>query len=994
MRLCQRQLFLIVLVELLSLLFSANLLYAQSGTLFGQGTGAGQGFGQSQGLGPSQGLGQTQGNGQNQPYGQGQMQTSGQSLGISSSAPNGLTPQAMLKIMAENPDLASEVKVIVLDRLKQQGRMPPGGQLTPAFVMNEIQNDAALKAQLVQLLQHHGLLPLSATGMGGQANTVPSGTMQGGFTTGMPPGGTNPAGNNGLGAATGPLANTQPSTSQPSTPVQPAPTAQAVTAPTANQEQEKPKAVITTPYGDLQSLQGLYTQVPEDNTDLKRFGMDVFTNGTGNTEQLPADLPAGPDYMLGSGDALNIHLWGGIEQELSETIDRSGRIELPSTRSIMVAGQTLERAQEAIRNALAGQFKNVKVDISLSRVRTVRVYVVGDVQHPGAYDISSLSTPLSALFAAGGPTEQGSLRQVKHMRAGKVVANLDLYDLLLNGVNKAISKLEPGDSILVSPVGPQITVAGLVRRPAIYEVNSGADLASTIELAGGLQVSASMEQVNVDRVEAHKRHLTMNLQIPLASDTNTIKELLGSFRVQDGDRVTISSILPNREDTVFLEGHVFRPGKRAFKEGMRVSDLIHSYQDLLPEASEHAEIIRLEPPEYNPVVIELRTSEIFSPNHPIPLQPFDTVRIFGRYELDAPIVTINGEVQLPGQYPMARKMTISELVRLAGGFRRSAYLQQADLSSYVVKNGERVLTEHKTVRISEAVNGNADADITLKPGDVITVRQLTGWADIGASITLSGEVMHPGTYGIGIGEKLSSLLERAGGFRDTAFPQGAKLERLEVRNLAEQSKQALMDRIETEGLTMSFNATSASTMAGQDSGKDAQSQLQAMMMQQKQVLDTLRSHPASGRLVIEISAEIKSWKNTPMDVELRDGDELTIPKRSDIIMVNGQVYNPSAMTYIPGRTVEWYLRSAGGFTELANKHGIFVVRANGAVLSKGGKSLGSSRHGDVMSARVKPGDIIIAPEKTLGGSVAWRNFMALAQTLSGMAITARVATSF
>lgn len=994
MRLSQRQLFLVVVVELLSLLFSANLLFAQSGTLFGQGNSTGQGLGQTQGLGQNQGTGQNQTYG-NQTYGQGQMQAPGQSLGTSAGAPNGITPQAILKMLAENPDLANEVKVIVLDRLRQQGRMPPGGQLTPAFVMNEIQNDAVLKSQLVQLLQHHGLLSASS-GMGGQVGTASPGNMQGGATTGMTQGGMNPAVNNGLGAASGALANTQPTTLQPSTPVQLTPSTQAVTAPVANQEQEKPKAVMqTTPYGELQSLQGLYTQVPEDNTDLKRFGMDVFTNGTGNTEQLPADLPAGPDYVLGSGDALNIHLWGGIEQDLSEIIDRSGRIELPSTRSMMVAGLTLERAQEAIRSALGGQFKNVKVDISLARVRTVRVYVVGDVQHPGAYDISSLSTPLSALFAAGGPTEQGSLREVKHMRGGKLVDTVDLYDLLLNGVNKAISRLEPGDTILVSPIGPQIAVAGLVRRPAIYEVKAGTDLASTVELAGGLQVSASMEQVNVDRVEAHKRHLTMNLKIPQASDSTAIKELLGGFQVQDGDRVTISSILPNREDTVFLEGHVFRPGKRAFKPGMQVSDLIHSYQDLLPEASEHAEIIRLVPPEFRPVIIELRTSEILSNDHPVVLQPFDTVRVFGRYELDPPNVTINGEVQFPGEYPMARKMTISELVRLAGGFKRSAYLTQADLSSYVVKNGERVLTEHKTVQISDAVNGNADADITLKPGDVITVRQLAGWADIGASVTLSGEVMHPGTYGIGIGEKLSTLLERAGGFRDTAFPQGANLERQEVRALAEASKQTLIDRIQTEGLTMSFNATSSATsaMAGQDAGKDAQAQLQAMMLQQKQVLDTLRSHPASGRLVIEIDPDINHWRNTPADVELRNGDELTIPKRSDIIMVNGQVYNPSAMTYMPGRTVGWYLHAAGGFTELANKHAIFVVRANGAVVSSGGKHMGSSR-GDVLSTRVKPGDIIIAPEKVAGGSVAWRNFMTLAQALSGMAITARVATSF
>jgi protein involved in polysaccharide export with SLBB domain len=950
-----------------------------SAPLFGQSEGQSQSY-----PGPGYSQGQTYNQGQN--YSQAQSQPSNQSLGVSPNDPNAISAQRIVQILRDNPDLATECKTIVMDRLREEGRTPPGGQLTSAFVINEIQMDAQLRLRIVQAFQRHGLLPPNATiAQSGQNGTPVSGntspaTTQGSF-------GTNIGNNNGNSAVQGALTNApsaqlqQQGTPIPQTPAQPA--MQQPQQPPTTQDLFKPQFPLPIdPYGDVPSLRDLYTQVQDDTTDLKRFGIDVFRNGTGNSDILPVDLPAGPDYVLGTGDGLNIHIWGGSDQDLAEIVDRTGRIVLPETGSLMVATRTLAQAQDAIRKALSGQFKNAKVDISLARVRTVRVYVVGDVQRPGAYDISSLSTPLNALFAAGGPTDQGSLRLVKHYRGTKLVSDVDLYELLLNGISKDLSRLESGDTILVPPVGPRVTVAGLVRRPAIYELNGEADLEQITDLAGGLQVSATLGRINVERVEAHKRHVTLNIEIPQAADDSTIHNLLASFHVQDNDRITISPILPYSEQTVYLEGHVFRPGKRAFVKGMQVTDLIHSYQDVLPEPAEHAEIIRLIPPDNRPVLIDFQMSEMLSNAHPIFLQPFDTVRVFGRYEFDPPKVVVNGEVLRPGEYPMAHNMTAAELVRLAGGFKRSAFLDMADVSSYMVQNGSSILSEHKTIRIADALNGDAAADVTLKPGDVVTIRQLSGWADVGASVTLGGEVVHPGTYGIGIGETLSYLLERAGGFRETAFPQGTVLERQQVKELAEKSQQELIDHIETQGLNMSFNATS--------NAQDTQAQMQAMLAQQKQALDALRSHPPSGRLVINIRSDIAKWKNTITDVELRDGDQIIVPKRPNFVIINGQVYNPSAITFVPGRTVEWYLRAAGGFTETANKHGLFVIHADGSVASFGGGHWRSN----VLSSRVQSGDMIIAPEKIAGGSAAWRNLINTAQVTSALAIAARVATSF
>ena len=282
----------------------------------------------------------------------------------------------------------------------------------------------------------------------------------------------------------------------------------------------------------------------------------------------------------------------------------------------------------------------------------MRVYVVGDVERPGAYDISSLSTPLNALLAAGGPTPQGSLRTVRHYRGSDLVREVDIYDLLLNGIRNDVERIQAGDTILVPPVGPQVTVAGMVRRPAIYELRNDCDLSAVLELAGGLLVSATLREITVERIEAHQRRVTLSLSLPVGADSDRAALLaaLGTFKVQDGDRVTIAPILAYSERTVYVQGHVFRPGKYSYRQGMGVSDVIRSYQDLLPEPAQHAEVVRLTPPDYRPTVIEFRLSDVLKGDDPIELQPFDTIRIFGRYEIDSPKVSIYGEVLRPGEY--------------------------------------------------------------------------------------------------------------------------------------------------------------------------------------------------------------------------------------------------------------------------------------------------------------------------------------------------------
>ncbi|WP_254063840.1 SLBB domain-containing protein [Granulicella sp. S190] len=736
----------------------------------------------------------------------------------------------------------------------------------------------------------------------------------------------------------------------------------------------------TTPY-NLQSLRDLYSQIPEQTSKLRRFGSDVFLERGLTTKQMPLDLPIGPDYVLGPGDGLIISLWGGISQSFTRTIDHEGQIILPEAGAIVVAGLPLGRAQELVQQELSKQYRNAKIAITIGRLRTVRVYVVGDVQRPGAYDISSLSTPLNALYAAGGPSSVGSLRKIQHYRGKNLIREVDLYEFLLHGVHSDVERLEAGDTILVPPSGVQVAVSGMVRRPAIYELKGETRLYDVLEDAGGLLASAALTRTTIDRIDPQGHRSTISLNLPEESTKESSQAVLEKFTVQDGDRIHIVPILPYSEKVIYVEGHVVRPGRVPYRDEMKLNSVLRSYQDLLPEPAERGEIIRLMAPDLRAEAISFNVSEVLTGSEEILLKPFDTIRISGRYEADAPKVQVHGEVLHPGDYPLSQGMTAAQLVRMAGGFKRSALLDDADLASYEIKDGRKVVGERGTVRIGAAVNASdPSADVLLKAGDVLTIHQISGWGDIGSSVNLKGDLTYPGSYGIQDGERLSSVLRRAGGFRSTAYPAGAVLIRMQVKELEDKSRNELIHQIETT----SAGARLAPSLSAQD---DAAT-LQLLVQQQKEVVARLRDQPAIGRLVIKISADIASWEGTPADIELRNGDVLTIPKRPGFILVSGQVYNASAITFIPGKTAGWYLQRAGGSTEGGNRKEILVIRANGLVV---GRRSNNWHEPKVLDSKLDPGDVVVVPQKVFGGSAVLRNLFASAQVFSSVGFAAALA---
>lgn len=865
-----------------------------------------------------------------------------------------LPAEDIIQILQENPDLLADAKAQIVEQLRDRGYSVTEREITDDRLFSEIRTDDRVRHVMSDALKDRGYgVDQTATPAGqGQA---PAAGGQPSPRPGQPATGAGQMGK-GAGQQPGPQGAQQP---------------QMGNAPVPGQSQY--------PLRNLPAVRDLYTQAVNAPATLERFGAALFRNSVANTQKSlqksPSDVPVGPDYVIGPGDELVVEYWGRSSRRLQLTVDREGRILLPDAGGLLVAGRTLGDAEQAIQKMLSQQLKDITVDVTLGRLRTVRVYVVGDVQNPGAYDISSLSTPLSALIAAGGPTETGSYRLVKHFRGKKLVEEADLYDLMLKGVSSAQVHIESGDSILVPPVGPQVTVAGSVRRPAIYELRNEETLDQVLDLAGGIPVSGELNNIKLERIQAHQRKEMLSLNLPAGGDS-AAEDAFKRVAVKDGDTITVSPILPYSNQTVYLQGHVFRPGKYPYKEGMKVTDIISSFDDLLPEPADRAEIVRLNPPDMSPLVIGFNLREMLDKKDPPPtLKPFDTIRVFGRYDTDAPKVSIYGEVLRPGEYPLSERMTAGDLLRIAGGFKRSAYRDSADLSSYSIVNGEKVELEHRQVPIGRALAGEADTDVVLKPGDVLTIRQIGGWTDIGGAITVSGEVLHPGRYGIETAEHLSDVIKRAGGFSTEAYPYGALLDRAQVREFSAKSRDEMVAKLQEQA----------------SGGPRPLSTLSPVARQNQQLVEKLRQIPPSGRLVIHISSDIQKWQGTAADVEVRPGDTLFIPKRPNFVMVAGQVYNPTAISFSQGKHAGWYLRQAGGPTSLANKKDIFVIRANGTVVGKGS---GEWWSGSVMSAILQPGDTIYVPDKVGGGSAILRNVGQSVQILSGVAVAASVIRTF
>jgi polysaccharide biosynthesis/export protein len=697
---------------------------------------------------------------------------------------------------------------------------------------------------------------------------------------------------------------------------------------------------------------------------LKPFGYDIFGKNAPSDFAPVASMPVPSDYILGPGDELNVQLYGSQNRTLRLVVGRDGIINLPEIGPINVGGQRFTSLKAALEARVERQLTGTRASVAMGDTRSIDVFVLGAARRPGAYTISALSTITSALYAAGGVQPIGSLRNVALVRSGSLVRRLDMYDLLIRGDTRNDAKLLQGDVVLIPPVGGTVAVLGEVRRPAIYEVKPGdsATVNALIELAGGLTPDADRSAAALTRIEEGRGRVVLRADLAENARTQTLL---------DGDLLTIPRLRPTLDSGILLQGYVYSSSTFAWHAGMRLSDVIHSVDELRPSADLHYVLIRREalPDRHISVLSADLAAALAAPGSTadVELMRRDRITVFdlesGRDRVIRPVldelrlessadqpsqvVNVGGRVKVPGQYPLEAGMRVSDLVRAGGGTTDAAYGGKAELIRYQVVNGETRRTELLEVNLAAALRGEPAANLKLQPFDTLSVKEVPEWGSQ-ENVTLRGEVRFPGTYAIRRGETLKSVLERAGGLTSYAFPDGSVFTRDELRQREQEQIDMLADRMQRDVALLALQAAGAN----QAGAATALSVGQSLLVQ-------IKGARAVGRLVIDVSRLERAPLGSTYDVALRDGDTLSVPRFEQQVTVIGEVQNVTSHLFNPRLTRDDYIALSGGVTRRADRPRIYVVRANGSVIASSG-----SRWFGHTQVVIKPGDTIVVPLDT------------------------------
>lgn len=643
---------------------------------------------------------------------------------------------------------------------------------------------------------------------------------------------------------------------------------------------------VTLPLATVEALKDAAGQAAPDSVltgENATFGASFFHLDAG-VFQPPSFGPVPDDYRLGVGDELAIHAWGEVDFQLTRVVDRDGAIILPRTGKVVCAGRTLGEVEGSIRAQLAQSHASIgsatQVEVTLGQLRPIRVYVIGEATRPGSYQLSSASTVLTALYAAGGPAETGSYREIRLVRGSQTVGTLDLYDYLVRGERGGDRLLQEGDTVFIPNRLRRVHVSGPVRRPMYYEMKAGESLRDLLEYAGGLTPQAVPDPVHIRRVLAagdrrpgQPDHVFLDVAL---KDAGPAVELL------DGDRVVVDAIGERLDRFVDVRGSVKVPGRYEYRDGLTVQDLVAMAGGLWPDAmTDQAVIDRTSPAgDLYSVTIPLAAT-LDGTGAPTALQSRDVLHVFARWELQRrPQVHITGEVYEPVSPLWRAGMTLRELVLKAGGLKDSANLLQAEVSRLLegaVTSTDITQRPEQTVQVLRVPLGAdflaRDDGFLLMPYDRVAIRRLPWW-EMQRTVTIRGEVFFPGQFSLERkDERLSSLVQRAGGLRPDSYLEGARVQRVQdgVGNVAIDLAKALAEP-----------------------GSDA-------------------------------------------DIILQDGDEVIVPDRMFTVKVMGEVGFPTSLVWEEGRKINWYVDRAGGYLEKADKGKSRVVWPNGMSLpNKGG----------------------------------------------------------
>jgi polysaccharide export outer membrane protein len=698
---------------------------------------------------------------------------------------------------------------------------------------------------------------------------------------------------------------------------------------------------------------------------LKPFGYDVF--GEVPTTFAPAtDIPVPSDYRVGPGDNVTVELFGKKSARYLLVVNRDGTLNVPEFGPIQVTGLTFDEMRAEIDRRVSGQMIGVRASVTMGELRSVRIFVVGDVKRPGSYTVSSLSTITNALFTSGGVSQIGSLRNIQLKRGGTTVTTLDLYDLLLRGDTSRDLQLRQGDALFVPPIGRTAAVAGQIRRPAIYEFRDGTSASEIIALAGGLQPDADPRAVRLERIGADQQRAVVNLDLSTAAGAG--------HALLAGDVLTVPKVFADTRG-VTLEGQVLRPGSYAWRPGMRLTELFGSLQMFQLNADQRYVLIRRESlPQRRLDVISadlVRAFERPATEDDPELHSGDRVLVFGRdaergpalaellRELrmqnrdndPLPIVSIGGRVRAPGEYPLEANMTVEDLIRAGGGLEDAAYGSTAELTRFEVVGDQARKTDVIELALADTASGAATQGATpLRPYDVLVIKETPEWRGA-ESIAILGEVRFPGTYPIRKGETLSELVARAGGLTDEAFPQGSVFTRPELREQERQQIAALTKRLQTDLALLALQG--AQVTAGRGGTPDTAATLAAG----QSLLTQLQSSTPTGRLVIDLDLALRKQRSEE-DIEVRGGDVLAIPRLKQYVTVIGEIQSPTTHVYKSDLSRDEYVALSGGTTQRADDDRIYVVRANGSVVAAQESSFWFKRSA---STKLEPGDTVVVP---------------------------------
>jgi len=651
------------------------------------------------------------------------------------------------------------------------------------------------------------------------------------------------------------------------------------------------------------------------------FGHDLF-NAPSEEFFLPSEAPVPESYALGPGDHIIINLWGRVEKTYNLIIDREGKVFIPKAGEITVWGLTIKQAEEKITKVLSKIYSDFQLSAVLGKIKSIKVFVYGEVKKPGAYTVSSLSTMFNVLYLCGGPNGRGALRSIRLFRNGHKIKEIDLYDLLLHGRNSDV-RLANNDVIFVPVVARTATITGSVKRPAIYELKGGERVRDLIDLAGGLNSDAYLGRVLLERIDSNRKRVVMDLNLDAEDD------MKDNVLLRDGDKLRVFSIYNYKEGIVELKGTVKYPGVYEFKKGMRISDLLdHGNQLVIESYLERANLIRTFPDLTKEIyAVNLRAVLAGDSAADFPLEARDRLVVYDRNKVRRmPRVFIEGQVLKEGSYELTKNMRLSDLVFLAGGLQKSAYLLYAEVAR--VQSGE----PSKIIRtnLKECLEKpGGEADLYLKEDDRIFIREIPEWR-LHELVVIDGEVEFPGRYALTKKhEKLSELIERAGGFTDRAFLRGAVFER---SSIAEDIKRQRLDAI-----MENLQEVTADTVV--------------QKIQEKK-LNAVRTNEVT-RILVDLEA-LYYGKDKSQDVELRGGDRIYIPQIPSGVHVLGAVAASGTITFVPGKNYKYYVKQAGGMVKSADKEEIRIVKPDGKVYKK-----------RLSRVKIELGDSIVIPKKVI-----------------------------